>query len=343
MKYTQFEKSIQKSPLKPVYIILGTEKFLKTQAMDLLKKKVGEGCFYKEYASDENFSSQNLFADLYSESLFDERNFIVLKDAGKIFSKLGDPLMKYLQSPCSFSTLVLELDKIDQRTKLGKFLKEYDSIIECEPLKENVPWSRENELVKWICQYMERYQKRIKYEAAEMLSEYVGNNLSDLALQIEKLAVYVKEKKEIVPDDIKAIVQATRKVNVFDFQDAISSKDLKKAVKLCDLIFKRYVSTQDGTTLSDHTGIALYLIKMIHKRMKDIWKISISQDTKNIHSFVVSKLQDHCKNFTADSLREIWRKILEAQMDVKISRTDPALSIEKLVFFICAAKTQERR
>ena len=339
MKYTQFEKTIAKVPLKAIYILLGTEKFLKNQAIDLLKKKLGEDrLFYKECVSDENFSAQNFFADLYSQSLFDEHNFILLKDANKVLSKLGDSLVKYLGAPCSFSTLVLEMEKIDQRTKLGKFLKEYDSIVDCDPLKENVPWSKENELVKWICMRTERYQKRIRYEAAEMLADYIGNNLNDLSLQIEKLVVYVKDRKEIAPDDIQTIVQATRKVNIFDFQDAISTKDIKKAIKLCDLLFKRYVSTQDGTTLADHTGIALYLIKMIHKRFKDIWRIQVSQDTKSINSYVVNKLRDHCRYFNPDNLREIWRKILEAQMEVKVSRTSPSLAIEKLVFFICGGK-----
>lgn len=345
MKYSQFEKSLTKSTIKPLYILLGTEKFLKDQAMDMLKKKLGEDrFFYKEYTTYENFSAQNLLSDLYSQSLFDERNFIVLKDAGKIFSKLADPLTEYLRSPCSFSTLVMELEKIDQRTKLGKFLKESDFLIECDPLKESTPWSRENELVKWVCHRVENYQKRIKYEAAEMLSDCIGNNLSDLSLQIEKLVVFVKDKKEIMPDDIKAVVQATKKVNIFDFQDAISTKDLKKATTLCDLIFKRYVSTQDGSTLSDHTGISLYLIKMVHKRIKDIWRILISQDTKSLHPYVVTKLKDHCTHFNQENLKEIWRKILESQLEVKFSRTSPSIIIEKLIFFICGStKSQERR
>lgn len=342
MKYSQFEKTIAKKSIKPVYLLLGTEKFLKNQAIDLLKKKLGEDrLFYKEWLSDENFSAQNFFADLYSQSLFDEHNFILLKDANKVLSKLGDSLIKYIESPCSFSTLILEMEKIDQRTKLGKFLKEYDCTVDCEPLKENVPWSRENELVKWICMRMERYQKRIRYEAAESLAEYVGNNLHDISLQIEKLVVYAKDRKEILSDDIHSIVHATRKVNVFDFQDAISTKNLQQAIKFCDLLFRRYVSTQDGTTLSDHTGIALYLLKMIHKRFKDIWKIQISGDTKNIHPYVIKKLKEHCNHFNSKNLREIWRKILEAQLEVKISKSSPSLAIEKLIFFICGVTKKQ--
>jgi len=65
-----------------------------------------------------------------------------------------------------------------------------------------------------------------------LLVEHIGNDLSRINNEIEKLAVNLGERKKITEDDIEKYVGVSKEYNVFELQDALAKKDLPRAIRI---------------------------------------------------------------------------------------------------------------
>ena len=343
MKYLEFLKKLGQEAIKPLYIIIGQENFLKLQAIAAIKNYLGhDRIFFKEYLADKQFDPRCLLDDLYSEALFDDFNLIILRDAQHIITRLYSILKEYVSNPPVHSLWIIEFDKLDQRTKFARLAKEKGVVIECLPLRPDIPsWQkgkrRDSELIEWLYSRVGYYQKNIKERAAYMLAELVGNNLSDLDLQIQKLTLFVKERREITAADIEAMVQGSKRINIFELLDAISARQRQMTMQLLYLLFRRGMMSQDGQAVYDPRRIGLQFLRLIHYRFRQIWKIRVANDFSDIPAFAKSKLMDHAAKFTPAQLVAIWQRLLQTELALKSSQTSPEPALERLLLFICTA------
>ncbi|MER3465162.1 MAG: DNA polymerase III subunit delta, partial [Chitinophagaceae bacterium] len=72
----------------------------------------------------------------------------------------------------------------------------------------------------------------ITNKALFLLIDHIGNDLSRLNNEIDKLALNLGAKKQITEDDIETFVGVSKEFNVFELQQAIASKDLYKAIRI---------------------------------------------------------------------------------------------------------------
>lgn len=343
MDYLQFEKKIYKGKIAPLYIITGEENFLKKQAVDLIKKRLGEDrIFFKQYAVEKQFNIQNMLNDLYSDALFDDYNLIILHDVDSIVSKLHDAVISYVKSPTSSSILVLVFKKLDMRTKFAKFVKENSIIVDCKALRDEIPsWSRhkegKSEVVCWIQTRVKNYKKTIDQQPAELLAKLVGNNLSDIDLQIQKLSLFVKERSKIDFEDIKSLVQGSKKVGIFDLMESIFCCKKAESLRLLHLLFQRGLTSQDGQSIYDHTHISLQCMRLIHYKLKQIWKLMINPNM-DMSAYIKRKIMENVKLFSKKRLYLCWKELLQAELSLKTSQLPPNIIMEKLILFISDSK-----
>jgi DNA polymerase III subunit delta len=64
------------------------------------------------------------------------------------------------------------------------------------------------------------------------LVEHIGNDLSRIANEVDKLLLNLGSEKLITEDDIEKYVGVSKEYNVFELQDALGKKDLPKAIKI---------------------------------------------------------------------------------------------------------------
>jgi DNA polymerase-3 subunit delta len=69
-------------------------------------------------------------------------------------------------------------------------------------------------------------------KALSLLVDNIGNNLSRLQNEIDKLAINLNGRKKITEEDIERYIGISKEFNVFELQDAIASKNLSKAIRI---------------------------------------------------------------------------------------------------------------
>lgn len=157
--------------------------------------------------------------------MFAERQVVLLKEAQHM--KDIEKLESYVESPLSSTIFVVgyKTKTLDKRTKLSKLLKQHAEVFVSDKLKDF-------KINEWIREMVMSKGYTISSKAVVLLEEHIGNDLSRMANEIDKLSVNLKGRTEITDDDIEKFIGISKEYNVFELQAAIAKKDLAKAITI---------------------------------------------------------------------------------------------------------------
>jgi DNA polymerase-3 subunit delta len=72
----------------------------------------------------------------------------------------------------------------------------------------------------------------ITNKALMLLVDHIGNDLNRIENEIEKILVNLGKRKTINEDDIEEFIGISKEFNVFEFQNALSVKDLARCIRI---------------------------------------------------------------------------------------------------------------
>ncbi len=157
--------------------------------------------------------------------MFAERQVVLLKEAQHM--KDIEKLESYVESPLSSTIFVVgyKTKTLDKRTKLYKLLSKHAEMFTAAKIKED-------KIHDWIAELLKTKGFSMQPKAISLLEEHIGNDLSRIANEIDKLSLNLKDKKNIDEDDIEKYIGISKEYNVFELLAAISKKDMAKALKI---------------------------------------------------------------------------------------------------------------
>jgi DNA polymerase-3 subunit delta len=213
---------------KPVYWLEGDEPFFIDQVVEyaehnLLSESEASFNLAVFYGKDADWTSVLNACMRYP--MFGERQVVLLKEAQHM--KDIDKLENYIQKPLSSTVFVVSYKdkKLDARTKFAKAVKQHGELLSTKKIYEN-------QLPEWTQQMVESLGLSINHNALLLLVDHIGNDLSRLKNEIEKISINLNKRKTITEDDIENYVGVSKEFNVFELQDAISQKNLPKAIRI---------------------------------------------------------------------------------------------------------------
>jgi DNA polymerase III subunit delta len=218
----------EKNKFKPVYWLEGEEDYYIDEIVQFAEHKIltaDEASFNLTifYGKDAEWSAVINACRRYP--MFAERQVVLLKEAQQM--RDIDKLEPYVESPLN-STIFVAAHKtknLDKRSKLYKTLKQHAEIFSSEKIKDY-------KVQEWIKEMVASKQYTISVKAALLLEEHIGNDLSRMANEIDKLSVNLKGSKQISEDDIEKYIGISKEYNVFELQAAIAKKDIAKAITI---------------------------------------------------------------------------------------------------------------
>jgi DNA polymerase-3 subunit delta len=94
----------------------------------------------------------------------------------------------------------------------------------------------EGEAVRWISEYCTGRGVKIEADGARELVDALGGDMMMISNEMEKLILYVGEKKRVTLGDVETMVLAAKQRSLYELTDAISSKDRVRALEILDAI-----------------------------------------------------------------------------------------------------------
>lgn len=218
----------KKKSFKPVYWLGGDEEYYIDMLMNYAEHKIlpeEEASFNLTvfYGKDADWAAVVNACKRYP--MFAEKQVVLLKEAQHM--KDIEKLEPYISSPLSSTIFVVGYKgkTVDKRTKLYKILQANAEVFNTVKIKED-------KLPEWIGELVQSKGYSIKPKAIALLQEHIGNDLSRIENEINKLSVNLKGKQNIDEDDIEKYIGISKEYNVFELQAAIAKKDLAKAIKI---------------------------------------------------------------------------------------------------------------
>ncbi len=205
---------------KAIYVISSEELFFIDKLVDTIQNQYLAKEFQEFnqsviYGKDSNAKS---IVDLAHEfPFFGEKKLIIVKEAQEI--KEWDPLVAYAKQPL-FSTLLVVCfsRKPDGRSSWVKQIKEMGFFVEFKALSDY-------QLPAFVKSAIKELQIEMDEECQMLLMDSIGNDLSTIYNELEKLKLNIVKGQKVSKEDINRFIGISKEFNVFELQKAISQKD----------------------------------------------------------------------------------------------------------------------
>lgn len=316
------DNDIKMGQLKNVYLLYGTEDYLKRQYRDKLKHALVEPDDTMNFSAYEgkDINPKELI-DL-SETLpfFKEKRMILVENSG-FFKNSCDDLAEYMGQVPESTCFVFVEEEVDKRSKLFKAASRAGSAVEFETPKEDM-------LIRWILGRIQREGKKITQSVMQLFLSKTGSNMENIDKELEKLICYTLDKTEIAAADVEAICTGQTENKIFEMIDAISAKNQKKALDLYYDLLALKEAPMRILFLIARQFQNLLLIKSMSA--KGYPAVSIAK-TAGMPSFAVQKNLRQAGAFKINQLKEAIEDCGQAEEDVKTGRMADQLAVELLI------------
>ena len=315
---------IKKKKFKPLYYFFGEDSYNLSSVLTALESSFTpllQSEFDKEIMYSEDKSINDILGLASSFPFFSEKKLIIVREAEKLKDK--KLLKDYADSPVDFTVLAFfhNGSVTNLNTEPFKSLDANGFLYEAKELKGK-------NLISWLINEAEEKGKNLSEENAQLLMDIVGENRSMLEVQLEKICIFLSDKKEITIEIIQQVSSELKQFNIFDLQNAIGVKDKARALLVAN-------------NLIDNGAEPTFIITMLTRYFIGLAKITELQ-TKNTppqqaarivgtHPFYYPNYVKARRLFPDEKLVEVFRALLKADISVKTTSADDITIITLLI------------
>lgn len=221
-------KDIKARKLKPIYLLHGEESYYIDLISDFLEENVlndMEKGFNQTVLYGKDTEVMTVLNAARRYPMMSDYQLILVKEAQDLkIDKAAEQFQAYCEQPLNSTILVLchKYGKFDKRKKVYKVIEKNGLVFESASIYEN-------KVPAWIEEFVKSRGHHINHKASALLAEYLGNDLSKVANELEKLMLNVPKEQEIGTKAIQDNIGISKEYNVFELQNALARRDVLKA------------------------------------------------------------------------------------------------------------------
>ena len=158
--------------------------------------------------------------------LMSKHQIVLVKEAQDL-SRSFDGLIDYFKKPLESTILIINYKhkSIDKRKSSFKELKKNAKVFESKKLYDN-------QVQNWISNTINSAGFSIDRKSVSLINEHLGNSLSKISNEIDKLLEIKKKEKIIELDDIEKYIGISKEFNNFELRKALGEKNYNKALQI---------------------------------------------------------------------------------------------------------------
>jgi DNA polymerase-3 subunit delta len=184
-------------------------------------------------------------------------------------------------------------------------------------------------LFRWVRSQAEQLGHRISEEAVSVLLERVGPSLRELKLELQKLTLGQNQKRSIGEEDVLALTGDIRSESLFELPMAVGHLNLRETLRLLGK------NLQQGDP-------PLLLLSLIVRQLRLIWRAQELRAEGRSKKEIETKLKvlprttgefwKQVESFPLSTLNQLWPLTLQADQELKSSRLERGLLLEKYLW-----------
>jgi DNA polymerase III subunit delta len=226
----------------------------------------------------------------------------------------------------------MELDDKNRYERIRETLGEYCGIVELARVEEG-------DAMRWVVDAGHAQDVKVDSDAARELVDSLGGDMMMIANELEKLVLYVAEKKRVTLGDVETMVLAAKQRSLYELTDAVSAKNRTKALEVLEAI----LSSGEG----DEAAIGhLYMLAKTYRQMLVISEKNVRDSRAlwqvlwqgfRVPPFAAEHVMRQARRYK--SRRELTRGlrlIAKADLALRSNPVSKRFVLEKLVLDLCS-------
>ena len=320
---------IKSGSFKPVYLLYGSEDYLKKWLRDRLKKAIVPDGDTMNYSYFEGKAPDSKAVAEIADTMpfFADRRLVVIENSQFFKTSADDMLVELVKNLPDTTVLVFIENEVDKRNRLYKAVKEKGYISELNEQSDN-------DIIKWVVGLLKRENRVMNDDTIRLFLTKTGNSMENISREFEKLICYTMGRERITSEDVEEVCTTQTTNRIFDMITAISQKNQEKALELY----------YDLLTLKEPPMRIMFLIARNFNQLLMVKELTENGNASaaiagklGIQGFLVGKLQAQARPFKAGTLRKALEECVTLEEAVKTGRLEDRLAVEMLIVKYSAA------
>jgi len=310
-EYQRILKDLKAKIYKPVYLLMGEESYYIDQITNYIAANIlsdAEKAFNQLTLYGKDVDVPAIINAARKFPMMATHQVIIVKEAQNL--KTINELEVYLHAPQKSTILVVAVKHkpLDKRTKFYKKAEEIGEVFESGKLYDS-------DIPQWITAFLKTKDIAITEKAAFLLKEYLGNDLSKIANELDKLMITLPAGSKTINDDnVVQNIGISKDYNTFELNKAISNREMHKAMMIADH-FDR--NPKDNPLVLTIISLFNHFSKvLVYHMLKDKSKESVAAKLK-INPFFVNDYKVAAQNFNATKTVQVINLLREYDMKSK--------------------------
>lgn len=311
MKFDQIMSDLRNKKYSPIYFLMGEETYYIDEISDYIAAHVlseNDKVFNQTvlYGKDTDIATVINAAKRFP--MMASHQVIIVKEAQNI--KNIENLIYYVEKPLKSTILVInyKYKELDKRKKLYTTLDKNAVVFLSEKLYED-------KIPNWISEYLHSKGYGITPDAAVLLTEFLGNDLSKIVNELNKLFITLPQgTTKISADIIEKNIGISKDYNNFELQKALAVKDVLKANRIILHFAKNPNDYPFVLIISSLYGYFVKLFK--YHFLPDKSKTAVAAALK-IHPFFTAEYEAAARKYPPAKLVQIIEWLREYDLKSK--------------------------
>ena len=312
MNFEEIISDLKNKIYKPIYFLSGDEPYF----IDLITKYINDNVLTD---AEKSFNQTLLYGketDIHTVinsakryPMMANHQVVIVKEAQNI--KNIDDLIHYAEKPLNSTLLVInyKYKTLDKRKKLYKSINAKGILFESKKLYDN-------EIPGWINAYLKKKNRTIDPSAGMLITEYLGNDLSKVANELDKLIITLPDSEyNISTSHIERNIGISKDYNNFELHKALTQKNVLKSNRIVN--YFGHNPKNNPFTLTISTLYHFYSKVLTYHFIKDKRDRRNVAATLKVNPYFVGDYEKAAKNYNPKKTVEIISLLREYDLKSK--------------------------
>ena len=319
--------------LKPVYLLSGTDRPKIEEAVRRLRARVGEGG--SEVLSAADTSGEDAVAACNAPGLFAVgARAVVVQHVESWKAADVKAVMSYLGDPAPSTVLALVGSGLKKDSPLAKVCAKTGELLFFEVPKSKLP--------NWVAERFRALGGHVDRDACRLLVDVVGENVTELETEIEKLVTWAGDETVDVAA-VEALAAGRAEVPIFALTDAWGARDVPAVLRAAESILERPERTRrdEVTRISARFAGHVQLVREVQELAAEGLSAREAASRLRKNPYYVQKLFAQAGNFSPEELGYALARAAELDLAVKgRSKLPTELELDRALVDATLARTE---
>lgn len=303
-----YDRRVSAAELKPAYLIVGGDRPKISRALDRLKARMGEENV--EVLSAREASGEDAVAACNALGLFaGGGRLVIVEEAERWKAADAKALAEYLEQPAPDTVLAVR-GEVKAASPLAKAVAKRGEVLVYDVAKKALP--------RWVAEQFARLEAKAETAACAALVELVGDDLDELAAEIDKLATWAAGEA-ITARDVEALAAGRAETSIFSLTDAWGRRDVAAALAASEALLERSERPRRDELLrlaglmANHVG----RVRACQALAEEGIRPPDAAGRLKMHPFAAEKAFAQAQNFSVDELRDAVVRLAALDLALK--------------------------